>query len=181
MNSMNMPLRRVLRWSPVRKRLPAALALALVAFSCDAPNHTFNVVAGPHVRQYDRAIVRVDGKALGILEPEPYVDVWPLNCVSELSDHRWAVLHRRISKISFGPGREHRIEIVPPNGASQSVSFTVDDMTEPKFINFGVERNGTLAGIVYHRDGSMTYFPAGRESLVPHLRGQGASARSRGR
>jgi len=176
-----MPLRQVLRLSPVRKYLPAALALALVAFNCDAPHHTFNVVAGPHVRQYDRAIVRVDGKALGILEPEPYVDVWPLNCVSELSDHRWAVLHRQISKISFGPGREHRIEIVPPIGLSQSVSFTVDDMTEPKFINFGFERNGTLAGIVYHRDGSMTYFPAATRIARSAPPWPGGSARSRGR
>jgi len=107
------------------------------------------------------AIVRVDGSQLGLLEPDPYLNIWPLNSVPQLGDPKWAVLRRDISKIPFRTGREHLLEIVPPHGPIRSLSFTVVEMKEPRFINFGFERNGTLAVIVYHRDGSMTFFPGG--------------------
>jgi hypothetical protein len=139
-------------------RLSSLLGLALVALACHSPEHILSVVAGP---KFKGAVVRVDSRRLGLLRPDPYLDFWPLNRSSRLSDQNWSVLRRGASTIPLNPGQEHLLEIVSPDGQVLSLPFTLANKNEPRFINFGFERNGTLACIVYHADGSITSFPAG--------------------
>jgi hypothetical protein len=141
-------------------KLLLVVALPWASLGCHPPDHVFSVVGGP---QLDGAVVRVDGTQLGLLAPDPYVDVWPLNQFSALADTNWATIRRDVAKVPLRPGPEHLLEILPPHGGgpTYSLGFTVPDRAEPRFINFGFNRDGTLACIVYHRDGSMTSFPGG--------------------
>lgn len=139
-------------------RAYSILALALLALGCHSQEHTFNVVCRGRLTG---AVVRLDSRTLGTLEPDPYLDVWPLNRSAQLSDQRWSVLRRAISELPLDSSRKHVLEIVSSDGRKLSLSFGVADKDEPRFINFGIERDGTLACNIYQRDGSMTTFPGG--------------------
>lgn len=146
-----------------RLRAYSILGLALLVLGCHSHEHTFNVVCRSRLThlQLTGAVVRLDGTTLGTLEPDPYLDFWPLNQSAQLCDQRWSVLRRRISELSLDPRREHVLEIVSSNGRKLSLSFAVAHKDEPRFINFGIEQDGTLACNIYHQDGSMTTFPGG--------------------